>query len=120
MSRAKLLSLVLVALVSIFCFSSLAESADGRAPTHPSGRSFEGGSASDLMLRPGALGGNGVGVTDSRSRADNARGSSGQGGGMGSTGVNSSIMGGGGAGGGTGSAGGGTGGPGGGSGRAGR
>ncbi|WP_277588199.1 hypothetical protein [Pseudomonas chlororaphis] len=119
MSRAKLLSLVLVALVSIFCFSSLAESADGRAPANPPLRSFEGGSGNGLMLRPGALGGNGVGVTDSRSRADKSRGSSGQGG-MGSTGVNGSIMGGGGAGGGAGSAGGGTGGPGGGSGRAGR
>jgi len=118
MSRAKLLSLVLVALVSIFFFSSLAESADGRAATNTFGRSFESGSGNDLMLRPGALGGNGVGVTDSRSRADNPRGSSSQGG-MGSTGVNGSIMGGGGAGGGTGSAGGGTGGPGGGSGRAG-
>ncbi|NNB44914.1 hypothetical protein [Pseudomonas chlororaphis] len=120
MSRAKLLSLVLVALVSIFFFSSLAEAADGRAATNTSGRSFESGSSNNLMLRPGALGGNGVGVTDSRSRADNPRGSSSQGGGMGSTGVNGSIMGGGGAGGGTGSAGGGTGGPGGGSGRAGR
>ncbi|MCP1479931.1 hypothetical protein J2Y88_002242 [Pseudomonas chlororaphis] len=57
---------------------------------------------------------------DSRSRVDKSRDSSGQGGGMGSTGVNGSIMGGGGAGGGTGSAGGGTGGAGGGSGRAGR
>ncbi|MGN7739960.1 hypothetical protein ACTJKT_08195 [Pseudomonas sp. 22526] len=120
MSRAKLLSLVLVALVSIFFFSSLAESADGRAATNTSGRSFESGSGKDLMLQPGALGGNGVGVTDSYSRTNNSRGSSSQGGGMGSTGVNGSIMGGGGAGGGTGSAGGGTGGPGGGSGRAGR
>lgn len=119
MSRAKLLSLVLVALVSSLCFTSLAESADGRAPANPSAKPFEGGSGNGVMLRPGALGGNGVGVTGSRSRADTPRASSSQGG-MGTTGVNGSIMGGGGAGGGTGSAGGGTGGPGGGSGRAGR
>ena len=120
MSRVKLLSLVLVALVSILCFSSLAQPADRRAPANPPARSFEGGSGNDVMLRPGALGGNGAGVMDSRSRADNPRNASSQGGGMGSTGVNGSIMGGSGAGGGTGSAGGGTGGPGGGSGRAGR
>ncbi|OLF55322.1 hypothetical protein BTN82_08790 [Pseudomonas chlororaphis] len=119
MSRAKLLSLVLVALVSLFCFSALALSGE-RAPANASAPSWESTPGNGTVLRPGALGGNGVGVTESRSRSDNLRGSSFQGNGLGSTGVNGSVMGGGGAGGGTGSAGGGTGGPGGGSGRAGR
>lgn len=117
--RAKLLSLVVLALVSLLCFSSLAQSADGQKAPGFLSRPLENGSGNGLMLRPGALGGNGAGASDSRSRADDPRGSASQAGRMGSTGVNGSVMGGGGAGGGTGSAGGGTGGPGGGSGRAG-